>query len=99
MGESILYRDLQSQQLIEQYRAQLKSFKTRIALFTTFTIILLVLTLMFNKVGLKAKDINSEIDRDFLIQDEQLCSIGLNQWYILFTCTMAIKLLITTIRY
>ena len=56
---------------------------------------MLSLTLMFNRVGIMSNQL-SNVDS---IDDELVCPIGLQEWYILITSAFAFKLLVVTARY
>lgn len=64
---------------------------------TIICVVLLSMTLMFNKIGMlsSAKKLIANDE----ISDEELCPIGVSDWYILLTSVYGLKLVCTVVRY
>ncbi|CDW79821.1 UNKNOWN [Stylonychia lemnae] len=92
IGESVLFGDLQNQNLQEQMRDIQKQFRHRIVAFSSFLLFLISMTLLVNKVGINSPK------PDFS-GDDSLCGIEINVWFVNYTTIVATKLLLTIGRY
>lgn len=76
-------------------RSTVHGFKSKILVQSLATLAMLTATLMTNRVGLQ-KD---SPENQYLVQDQFLCNVGLNVWYIEFTGVLFLKLLVTVARF
>jgi len=95
MGESVLYQDHVSQYTLERSQQLLAYISDKIVFFSMIVFVLLPTTLMANGVGSTRM---SGIEEMPMVVDNG-CEIGLNTWYIVFTCVCCFKLLIESMRY
>jgi len=96
MGESVLYCDHVSQYTLERSQQLLAYISDKIVFFSMIVFVLLPTTLMANGVGTASIATGNE---EVPMVVDNGCEIGLNTWYIVFTCVVCFKLLIESMRY
>lgn len=95
MGESVRYREHVSQYTRERAGELLMTIKDRVTFFGMSVLVLVPATLLANGIGhfMQGSDANEPL----IVQNG--CNIGLDKWYIFFTCLVCAKLLIEVMRY
>jgi len=96
MGESVLYADHVSQYTLERSQQLLAYISDKIVFFSMIVFVLFPTTLMANGVG-TARIASGSEEVPMVVEDG--CQMGLNTWYIVFTCICCFKLFIESMRY
>lgn len=93
-----MYHEHVSQYTLERSQQLLAQISDKITFFSMIVFVLLPTTLMANGVGQGASEsLSGEKESTMIVEDG--CGIGLNTWYIVFTCMAVIKLGIESMRY